>query len=236
MVKYLVVKVTSAIILALASATGYALDITQAANIGYKWWPFIALAFFVAIVIWIIADLYNVNSRLLNTKPEITVEPIKEGDVYLLKVTNIGEQAIFEAQISLAPEDPSVSPLSRKSHYQACWDNAEKYRANIPKDHSTSIKIAELHSSPPNFNILTWHLFYCDYNNQENYASTSSYFVGAYIVHEDGSKTPAKPTFEYKLHVVISSNPSLRNGTFQEDYIISYQRRLEQSITGTESA
>ena len=160
-------------------------------------------------------------------KPSIIVEPTKEGDVYMLKVTNIGEQAIFEAQIKLADEDPSVFALSRKSHYQACWDNTEKYRAIIPKGLSASIKIAELYSSPPQFNPLTWHLFYCGDDNRENYASTSCYFVGAFYVHENGSRIPAKPTFEYKLHIIISSTPSLREGTFQKDYVLSYERGLE---------
>lgn len=132
----------------------------------------------------------------------------------------------------MVKEDPSVFALSNKSHYQACWDNAEIYQADISKGHSANIKLAELSSSPPNFNVLTWHLFYCDHNNQENYTRTSSYWVGAFNVHEDGSKTPLEPAFEYRLHVVISSNPSLREDTFRGDYVITYQRGLEQLTPG----
>ena len=166
---------------------------------------------------------------LQNAKPTISVEPIKMGDTYYLKVTNNGEQAKFSAQITLSSNDPSVLRLSTKSYYQACWDSSTNHEAIVPKGHSASIKLAQLYSSStPGPISLAWHLFYCAHNNREDYIHSSSHFVGAKILHPDGSEEPMRPCCEYKLHINISANPSLREGQFESDYLISYQRGLEQ--------
>ena len=180
----------------------------------------------------------DVIDKLINARPSITVELIKERDTRLLKVKNVGEEAILKAQIELDSGDPSVLQLSNKSYYRACWDNPEKHQATIPKGHSANIKIAELYSSPPGFNILTWYLFYCDNSNGENYALTSSHWVGAYYVNEDGNRSqkPYKPCYEYKLHIIISASPSLREGTFEGDYVVSYERGVERLVSDKEDS
>jgi hypothetical protein len=229
-------KIVWQIIGAIFGALNVAIPLALDAQGLYPNWPWqyhamVGFIAFAAFVVWMLYDKIKENERLRDSKPSITVEPIKErSDTYLLKVTNNGELATFEAQIQLSDEDPCVFHLSGKPHYRACWDNVEKCQAKIPKGHSASIKLAELYSSPPHFTPLTWRLFYCDNNNAENYATTSCYFPGSYYPHEDGSQTPAIPGYEYKLHVIISSSPSLREGVFKQDYIISYQRGFEQSI------
>lgn len=213
--------------------------------IGIPSWVWFLTAFVLLLIIPFIGfhklmlklnETQNNLDNAKNARPSVTVEPTNSGDTYFLKVTNLGEQAVFKAQISLEQEDPSVFVFSSNSPYQACWANTEKYQANIFKGHSANIKLAKLHSGPPSFTILTWYLYYCDTNNQENYVSTSSYPIGAYYVDEAGNKTPYEPVYKYRLHVIISSIPSLRDGAFHGEYVISYQGKLEELMPKKEDS
>jgi len=62
------------------------------------------------------------------------------------------------------------------------------------------------------------HLHYYDLaNNKKDYKSSTSYNVGAKLVSENGTEKPlTKP--EFVLLVIISSGPSLREGSFIRKY------------------
>ena len=174
-------------------------------------------------------DLTSEINRITDTRPSIIVEPFKSGESFFLKVTNIGEQATFQTQITISEGDPSVYHLSSKPAYQGVWDNSAKCQAIIPKGHSASIRLAQLHSTPPQHNVTTWFLFFCDNSLQENKVATSSHIIGATVTDEHGHTSPLQPAYKYALSVVISSNPTPREGIFHGDYMLSYEHGLEQS-------
>jgi hypothetical protein len=87
--KYLIIKVISALIFAVASTIGYTLDITEITNLDFKWWPLIGLAVFFGLVVWIFIDLYGKNNRLINNKPKLVYQEKRETALY------IGENQIF---------------------------------------------------------------------------------------------------------------------------------------------
>jgi len=54
-----------------------------ASAIGNEWWPLVGFGLFVGIILWVIVDLYKANKCLLDSKPSISVEPLRE-DNYVL--------------------------------------------------------------------------------------------------------------------------------------------------------
>lgn len=213
MVKYLLAKVGGALVIALASAIGYTLDATQLANIGYKWWPLIGFGFFALILLWIIADLYRANNRLLDVHPSISTEIASEADVFYLKVLNKGAEAMFRAQVSLSSDDPDVWCLP---HYNGCWKYNNKDETRILKGQTDSLKIAELHSSRMP-GPISQHLEIWFFDPKANYAhgvSTSSHWLGATISSPDGSTKPLTK-HKYKLCITISATPSLKEDIYE---------------------
>lgn len=82
--------------LAILSALNVAGPLVFDAQSMFPNWPWqyhalIGFIVFALVMIWMVIDKSSIISKLLDAKPSITVEPIKEGDIYLLKVTNTGE-------------------------------------------------------------------------------------------------------------------------------------------------
>ena len=69
--KSLAFKVVGAIMSAVATATGLALDIAEVAELQSNWWPLITSALFVFLIGWIIYDLYHQLQRIRNARPSI---------------------------------------------------------------------------------------------------------------------------------------------------------------------
>lgn len=136
MVKYLVVKVGGALMLALASATGFALDITQVANIGFKWWPLIAFGVFMFLVIWVIRDLYRANKDLLEKRSIIKVEARVQDNFAYLEVYNCGGEADFTAKARV------VEGIKNTKWYYMYWDSVNKHQCHIDNREPALISVA----------------------------------------------------------------------------------------------
>ena len=217
--RYLAIKVTGAIIFAIASATGYSLDIAQITNLNFKWWPLIFFCIFIVLVIWIFVELHGKINKLLESKPMINVEQFQEGNIYYLKVHNCGAEGIFKAQLKLTSDDFSVSPLSQ---YNGYWRYGNKADTKILKGQDDFLKIAELHSSgapgPISEHLYIW--FFDESVNYAHYVSTSTHFLGATVTNQNGSISPLTK-HEYIFHVTISSSPELKDGTYQSQFIMN---------------
>jgi hypothetical protein len=112
MVKYLGIRVAGSVILALYTAISTTLDILQKASLNSQWLPVVTFTLFSAIMYWIVYDINRVNTELLNVRPSITVQSIREHDTFYLKVCNEGAEGTFKAQIGLSSEDTTVGYLS----------------------------------------------------------------------------------------------------------------------------
>jgi len=143
--------------------------------------------------------------------------------MFYLKVRNNGAEARFKAQITLSSEDdPQVWRLTT---YDGYWQMSNGNESKILPNQYDSIKIAERRSYPPDYNSVHLRIFYYNpklvealYSSEgEAHCDTSSYWVGAYIEKEDGSKTPLEK-HEYDLRVSISSSPSLREKMYIESF------------------
>jgi hypothetical protein len=216
----LATKIVSAVIVALVSAIGYALDIGQITSIGSKWWPLIGFIVFIGLVAWIINDLYQQNNTLLDNKPKITVEPSLEASTLYLRIQNHGPEGLFKAQIELSSEDdPAVQVIG---FYQGFWKFGNREESTILKGQEDAIKIAELWSSrspgPMSQCVNFW--YFSKSSNFATYIQSSPHFLGAIITNDDGSTHPLKKHL-YILKVKISSSPELRDGYFEKQYTLN---------------
>ncbi len=223
MAKWTITKLVGGMLNLVATAAGYALDISEVTNVGHDWWLLITLIIGIGLVGWVVGDLYGQNRKLLDIRPTISVEPVKDNNGYYLKIRNSGAEAVFKAQISLtAEEDPSVGGLSR---YDGYWQKANRNEARIFSNQDDYIKIAERIAPPSDLNSVWLNIFYFNpklievLNNTggEAHVKTSTHYVGSYIKHEDGSKTLLEKK-EYRLDVSISSSPSLRDGIYKGSF------------------
>jgi hypothetical protein len=217
--KGLTIKVIGAIVAALIAAVGYSLDIAQITNLDFKWLPIIAFIVFVGLVTWIFFEISGQVRTLLETKPSITVEPIKQGDRLFLRVNNNGAEGIFKAQIELISDsDPSVLRLGC---YQGIWKFGNKDESKILKGHEDLVNVAELYSSKIH-EAISQHFkfwFFDKSTNSSNYLSSSSHFLGSTVTRKDGSTHPIEKHL-YSLVVTISSSPELKDGYFQKQYTL----------------
>ncbi len=81
--------------LASYTAIDFALNISGITSMGAKWIPLITFIVFALVIFWIIYDLKKANEHLLDSRPTINVEPLKEGEVLYLKVHNKGAEGKF---------------------------------------------------------------------------------------------------------------------------------------------
>lgn len=219
--KSFVIKAVGAILCVIATATGLSLDIVGITKLPMNWWPLVTFVVFCVLVGWMISDLYRKNSRLLNAMPSISVEPIREGETFYLKVHNDGEQGVFKAQIQLeAEDDPQVWALK---NYTGCWKNANRGDLEIMKGHTGWIKIAELINYPNSVSEYLKIWFFDDKLYAVNYISSSTHWIGATIASPDGDAKPMTK-HEYELQVTISANPSLREGVYKGNFRLDVDR------------
>lgn len=219
--KSFVIKAVGAILFMIATAIGLAQDFMGITRLPMNWWPLITFVAFCVLVIWMISGLYRERSRLLNSRPSIYVEPVREGETFYLKVHNDGEQGIFKAQIQLdAEDDPQVWTLK---NYTGHWKNSNRGDLEIMKGHTGWIKIAELISHPNSSSVYLKIWFFDDKLYAANYISSSTHWIGATITSPDGSTKPMTK-HEYKPQVRISATPSLREGVYQERFRLNVDR------------
>lgn len=218
MQKSLIIKAVLAILSMIATAIGLGRNILGITELPMSWWPLATFIVFCVLVGWMIIGVYNENNRLLSNKPSINVEPMEDGKSYYLKVVNNGEQGIFKAEIELESEDdPQVWGLK---NYTGYWRGANGGEFPIMKGHTGWVKIAERtnggRSSVEHLNIC----FFDDRICEARYVSSSAHWIGATIVSRSGERKPMTK-HRYKLRVVISANPSLREGVYKGRFRLS---------------
>ena len=189
---------------ALASAIGLALDITQAANIGYKWWPFIALCSFIVLVVWIIKDLYEANKKMLDAKPSIRVSADSINNMRYLKITNDGEEGIFSAQLAVVRAPGS----SIGEEYDGIWKRTNTNESKLMHGQSDFIIVASVR---PTSLERFLELYGFDGSRKSEYIVRSMKCDGV---------PPKWMTHEFEIQVSIFSKPSLRNGVFIRAYSV----------------
>ena len=219
--KSLVIKTVGAILSMIATAIGLGRNILGITSLPMSWWPLVTFLVFCGLVGWMIFDLYREKSRLLNDRPSICVEPVKESEAFYLEVDNVGEKGFFKAQIQLeAEDDPQVWTLK---NYTGCWRDANREGLEIMKGHDGRIKIAE-RLSPPNTNSVYLKIwFFDDKLYAANYISSSTHWIGA-TIRNAGGETKPMTKHEYKLQVTISADPSLREGVYQGKFRLNVDR------------
>ncbi|MCJ7515956.1 MAG: hypothetical protein MUO89_08375 [Dehalococcoidia bacterium] len=227
MPKYFPIKrVAAMIIIAAVQATQWGFNFQQIFGLNIKWLPAVSLPIFLGIVIWTIWDLCKKVERLEDVKPSIDVQQIKEGDTLYLKVHNNGAEATFKAQIQLSSDDPAVQCLP---HYSGYWKYGNKDETKILKGQHDLLKIAEVISSPPDYDSIRLHIFFYDtFSGHARAVSTSSYWIGATLTSKDGSTKPMAK-HDYKLCVTISSSPELKEGIFSREYVLNVDDLREAS-------
>ncbi len=203
-----------------ATATGYALDISEVTHISANWWLLITLVIGIFLVGWVIFDLYQQISKLQDDRPSIHVELAKEYDIHYLKVSNKGAKGTFKAQFELTSKEPSVWQLP---YYNGHWRLSSKSEAEILKGQSDMIKVAKSIISSKGSSVLLRIFFHDEPTKSERYIETSSYWIGAYVEKENGSKKPMTK-WDYQLRVSISSSPSLREGVYHGHYRLNVDR------------
>ena len=202
--KYWVYKVVGAVVSALASAIGLALGITQAANIGYKWWPFIALCLFIVLVGWIIKDLYEANTKMLDAKPSISVSAESINDVRYLRITNDGEEGVFSAQLAVVRAPGS----SIGEEYDGVWYRSNTNESKLMHGQSDYIKVACVR---PTASESFFELYGFDGNRKSECIIRS-------LKCNELLRKRVTPYFE--IQVSIFSKPSLRNGALTIAYSV----------------
>jgi len=223
---YLTIKVAGAILAALATATGLALDITQVVGLQPKWWPLITLGVFFALVTWIVIDLYIRNKKLENTKPVIDVTPTRCYDELYLNVTNEGEKGNFTAQISIISSSSGNLNFDRGMMtvgYTALWEKTQANKSEIMKEQSDSIKIASITTANTKLGLVKSLLLHA-----YDIASNSSHTIPSQSWMVNIGDTIIKP--EYHLQVNISSDPSLKDGAFVRNYIVNLDGIKESAL------
>lgn len=206
-------KAVGAVVFALATATGIALDILQITQIDLKWWTLVAFLVSCGFVISIIMNLNNKNRELENKKPFPDITPVTYFDDHLLSVTNNGEKGTFSAQISVLSSNTGniLKDIPAMSvGYTALWSSTKTNESEIKKGHSDSITIANVRISK-----VATSLDLIGYNvvNKSPYTVLSAAW-------NPSIKDAIKP--EYWLQVNISSDPSLnvKGGSFVRNYVV----------------
>ncbi len=206
---------------ALWTGVSYALTLAGVGTfLGYKidwlWFSLGGFIVFLGFVSWWLGGLHRRIHELEANKPSIEVKPLNKRDMYCLEVKNIGNTGTFEAEIQITKSNaPIPSPVNQ---YTACWTIARGREAQIKKGLTDRLKIAHFITSPPDY--LSQHLdiyYYEPQSGQENHVHSDSYLVGAKVVSANGEERPLKKP-EFVLQVTISSEPSLKEGSFIKKY------------------
>ena len=187
-------------------------------NWSWQYHALIGFICFAIIIIWIVRDRQSKIAKLIDNRPTIQVDPMKERNMCYLMVHNNGAEASFKVQIELTSDDPTVH---RMPHYNGFWKYGNGPEAIINRGHDDFIKIAELYSSNPP-GTISQHLkifFHQPGYFDAGYITTSSHFLGGTITNTEGNTRPLEK-HEYNLNVTISSSPELREGIFKETYIL----------------
>jgi hypothetical protein len=216
-----IIKTVGAVLSAIMTAIGVGRNALGITNLPMSWWPLATFIIFLALVGWMIYGLYVENSRLLNDRPSISVEPIREAETFYLRVRNDGEKGFLKAQVQIESED---DPRARAlKNYTGCWRDANREGAEIMKGHAAYMKIAERISHPNTSSVYLNIWFFDDRLHEANYISSSSHWIGATVTNADGEAKPMTK-HEYRLQVTISADPSLREGVYEGRFRLNVDR------------
>jgi Ca2+/Na+ antiporter len=207
-----------ALVTALVAATGITLDTLQITQINFRWWTLVAFVLACVFVIWIIVDLNNKIRELENKKPSISVTPEPLEDSWYLEVTNNGERGIFTAQICVfgnkeAPIDSKYSPIGTR--YNALWGNTNTDKSEIMNGQTDIVKIASIR--------------YADnetYFVMEGYDPVKKSSYDVRHIEYEGFRDLLKQQI---IQIIISADPSLKDGAFIRDYTVSLKGITESS-------
>ena len=222
----------ASVVFAVFSATGFALNVLQVLHYPLTWLPLIGFVIFTVLTFVRLGELYKENTELLNAKPCIEVQPLKEKNDFYLKVYNTGGEGKFRAQVRLSSDDPSVRCLP---NYQASWKYSNKEEAEILQKHDDWIRIASSELGDSAGFLKIW--YFDKVHNYTDNITTSSHFWGATITNTKGKTRPLKNK-KYTLDVVISSSPSLRGGAYQGKFLLGiseFKQVFPQSNSQPES-
>jgi len=189
----------------------------------WAWWLFLAVILIVSPFLAFhklrlgLVSMESDLKRIQDARPSIEVTPEKQtilgGEICYLKVHNNGAEGTFRAQVELSSDDPSVHHLP---NYNGSWKYSDRAEAKILRGHNDLLKIAEIKSSPPHYDVIRIGIFFYDASEDDTRSiSASSHWIGATINGKPMSK------FDYQLRVTIGSSPELREGTFCKNYILN---------------
>ncbi len=203
-------KPAGAIVLAIIVAGSYVYSIPV--EILQKYGFLIFFGIFCAYIAWYIHSLNEDIKKLGSQKPSITVNPQTYFDNYYLTVNNNGEKATFTAEISLLYSSTGAITHDINGvavNYTALWSKTNTNSTEIMKGQHDNIKIASVEITKVSTRLALWAY---------DVANKSSYMV------RSASWTPTIKNVivpEFWLKVIISSDPSLKDGAFTQNYVVN---------------
>ena len=190
-----------------AGAIGYAINITQVANIGFESWPVIALVICLGIVIWDNHKLGKEIEGLRDARPSIRLSADSINDMRYIKVTNDGEEGVFSAQLSVIRAPGSCVG----EEYDGLWDRNNTNESRLMQGQSDYVRVAWVRATGSE-TFLELHGFDCYRKCQRT--------IGTVKCYEASRK--GLPT-SFQIQVSIFSKPSLRNGVVTRAYLVGLQ-------------
>lgn len=184
-------------------------------DIEWQWFTLGGFIVFLGFVGWWLSDLHNYVRRLESAKPSIEVRPANDLHDYYLEVKNIGSTGTFEAQVELVKGKSYVFGLPQM--YSACWDKTNNNKTQIMKGHKDKLKIATLEIPARVLSMSLRFYYYSSYYFEGSYVEGIRYSDSTSWI--PGSNQVVVP--EFTLRITISSEPSLKEGSFVRNYKLS---------------
>ena len=208
-----VIGVIIGVFVGVGSLIADAIQVTAVFNHPVNLIPFAIAGFvlFLGSIFWIIYDLHAKINTYEDAKPSIKVQPIKMDEKYYIEVANIGESAEFEAQVDIVDGYDKSSFISPR--YTAWWRSSSGKTTKLKKGQKDQILIAYI-------DVLSLHprpaLAYCLYY----YSPDADMSVDC--MHSRSWDPEHEHTINphFLLRLNISSDPSLKGGTFSKTYLL----------------
>ncbi len=109
-------------------------------NIDIRWINLIFILIFIAVMYWILHELYTHLEESENKKPLISVVPKQILDLWCLEVTNSGAKAIFSAVVIIVPKQTNIIG----ERYDALWAKTMTDKTELMNGQNDVIKIASI--------------------------------------------------------------------------------------------
>ncbi len=208
-----VIGVIIGVLVGVGSFIADAIQVTAVFSHPVNWIPFVIAGsvLFIGSVFWIIYDLHAKIKTYEDAKPSIIVLPLEMDERYFVEVTNIGESAEFEAQVDIVEGYDKSSFISPR--YTALWRSSSDKTTKLKKGQKDQILIADidvlsLHPRP----ALAYRLYHYspDADMNVDYMHSRSW--------DPEREHTINPHFLLRLN--ISSEPSMKEGTFSKTYLL----------------